>query len=116
MMSKKSVSFGMNHMIRSLSAVSPLTLINLTQPSRISRTETRVTQVNWWRSRVVWPAFNFHLSIVCTVSFIFDFVVEVCIRKTGTITTFRFNPHASTLGQQSLSEQKADRDNVKSLI
>ena len=26
---------------------------------------------------MVWPAFNFHLSIVCTVSFIFDFVVEL---------------------------------------
>jgi len=92
MMSKKSVSFGMNHMIGSPSAVSPLTLINLTQPSRISRTETRATQANWSRSRVVWPAYNFHLSIVCTVSFIFDFVVEICIRKTGTITTFRFKP------------------------
>ena len=40
MMSKTSVNFGMNHMIRSLSAVSPLTLTNLA--SRISRTETRV--------------------------------------------------------------------------
>ena len=40
MMSKTSVNFGMNHMIRSLSAVSPLTL--WLQPSRLSRTETRV--------------------------------------------------------------------------
>ena len=40
MTSKTSVNFGMNHMIRSLSAVSPLTL--WLQPSRISRTETRV--------------------------------------------------------------------------
>ena len=40
MTSKTSVNFEMNHMIRSLSAVSPLTLINLA--SRISRTETRV--------------------------------------------------------------------------
>ena len=40
MMSKTSVHFGMNHMIRSLSAVSPLTL--WLQPSRLSRTETRV--------------------------------------------------------------------------
>ena len=43
MMSKTSVNFGMNHMIRSLSAVSPLTPSSIwLQPSRISRTETRV--------------------------------------------------------------------------
>ena len=94
MMSKKSVNFGMNHMIRSLSAVSPLTLINLTSTlANISHGNACfATQANWSRSRVVWPAYNFHLSIVSTVSFIFDFVVEVCIRNTGTITTFCFKP------------------------
>ena len=62
-------------------------------------------------------SYNFHLSIVSTVSFIFDFVVEICIRKTWTITIHSvLNPQASTLEQESLLEQKANRNEVKSLI
>ena len=73
---------GKHRAVRSLSAVSPLILINLTSTfANISHGNACfATQANWSRSRVVWPAYNFHLSIVSTVSFIFDFVVEVMYR------------------------------------
>ena len=55
MMSKTSVKFGMNHMIRSLPQSPPLTLINLTSTfANISHGNACfATQANWSRSRVV---------------------------------------------------------------